>query len=266
MFRSLHRPIRIWKHTVMVSLQPVTAAKTRLVSVTAALVSLLPANGSRAAEKLNLSIERCSADTLYAMKPTQIDVPLLRSTLEYCYTASFYTYAAREASVRYDLFTRQIFQNEVMLWMVVAITISGVILAGLQLFASYKISILTKTASFGDADMTFKADSIAIKSSLTGVLILVSSFLFFFVYVYFVFTLHDPATEGIRGQDAPQRDVDQTAMVPADLLKRPASNGPPQRILVDSYDVSLRSRAAQPVKPLSPEKGLSAGSTTGAKD
>jgi hypothetical protein len=168
--------------------------------------------------------------------------------------------------VRYDLFTRQIFQNEVLLWMVVAITISGVVLAGLQLFASYKISVLTKTASFGDADVTFKADSIAIKSSLTGVLILISSFLFFFVYVYFVFTLHDPATEGVQGQDAAHSDAGQIAMVPADLLKRPTSNGPQQRILPDSYDISLRSRAAQPVKPLSTEKALPAGSTTRAND
>ncbi|MBY5658491.1 hypothetical protein [Rhizobium leguminosarum] len=254
---------------MMISPQPVTAAKTRLVSVTAALVSLLPANGSRAAEKLNLSIERCSADTLYAMKPTQIDVPLLRSTLEYCYTASYYTYAAREASVRYDLFTRQIFQNEVMLWMVVAITISGVILAGLQLFASYKISVLTKTASFGDADMTFKADSIAIKSSLTGVLILVSSFLFFFVYVYFVFTIHDPPPESTTAHDASRTDAGQTAMVPAELLKHPLlPNGPQQRILGDSYDVILRSGTGQSVKPSSAEKApvVSTGSTTGAKD
>jgi hypothetical protein len=251
----------------MVSIQAVTVTGARIISAPAALAALLQGHGLRAAEKLDLNIGRCSADTLTAMKPTQLDVSLLRSTLEYCYTASYYAHAVREASVRYDLFTRQIFQNEVMLWMVVAITISGVILAGLQLFASYKISVLTKSASFGDADMTFKADSIAIKSSLTGVLILVSSFLFFFVYVYFVFTLHDPATEGIRGQAASQSDAGQTAMVPADLLKRPVlSNGPQQRILVDSYDISLRSRAAQPVKPLSAEKAPSAGSATGAND
>jgi hypothetical protein len=78
-----------------------------------------------------------------------------------------------------------------MLWMVVGITISGVILAGLQLFAGYRLALVGVKGLEPSGDLTIEPKKIAINSTVTGVLILSISLAFFYVFVKYVYLIKE---------------------------------------------------------------------------
>lgn len=94
------------------------------------------------------------------------------------------------------IYEDQLFQNHLMLYMVVFITLSGVILAGVQLWTSYKLAELGKVATDDGSDFTFKPGDIAVKSSVVGVAILAISLAFFGIFVTEVYKL-TPLSEGL---------------------------------------------------------------------
>jgi hypothetical protein len=103
-----------------------------------------------------------------------------------CYTQLFNLDYLLDFDIRREKFTRQELDERVILCMVVAITFSGVALAGLQLFASFR------SASVGKGDLSqaneFSAERgrLSLRSSVTGLMILVGSLLFFIVYVKWI--------------------------------------------------------------------------------
>lgn len=73
--------------------------------------------------------------------------------------------------------------------MVVAITIAGVGLAALQLFASYVLATAGKGELGSATTFTAEAGKLTLQSSITGVVILVVSLAFFWLYVERVYTI-----------------------------------------------------------------------------
>jgi hypothetical protein len=94
-------------------------------------------------------------------------------------------------SIRRSTLVEQQIEGRVILWMVVAITLSGVALAGLQLVAAYRLA----SAGHGDLaapqEINLEQNKISLKSSVTGLMILVISFAFFMVYVAWVYTVKE---------------------------------------------------------------------------
>jgi hypothetical protein len=80
------------------------------------------------------------------------------------------------------------------MWMVVAVTFSGVLLAGLQLWASYQLAAASRTTLHAnDGEFILKRDQLVLKSSITGLFILLVSFCFFLVFVFYVYRFEAPA-------------------------------------------------------------------------
>ncbi|GAC1634876.1 MAG: hypothetical protein NVS4B4_15720 [Bradyrhizobium sp.] len=94
-------------------------------------------------------------------------------------------------TIRRSALIEQQTEGRIILWMVVAITLSGVALAGLQLVAAYRLA----SAGHGDfasaQEVTLEQNKISLKSSVTGLMILVISFAFFMVYVVWVYTVKE---------------------------------------------------------------------------
>jgi hypothetical protein len=94
-------------------------------------------------------------------------------------------------NIRRSVLIEQQTEGRIILWMVVAITLSGVALAGLQLVAAYRLA----SAGHGDLgsaqEVTLEQNKISLKSSVTGLMILVISFAFFMVYVVWVYTVKE---------------------------------------------------------------------------
>ena len=101
-----------------------------------------------------------------------------------------------EQVIRNENFVFQRYENTIIMLMVVSITISGVILAGLQLFASYKLAAVGKGAFEATGEVNITSHSMAVKSSVVGVIILAISFAFFLVFVLYVYTFTPAINSG----------------------------------------------------------------------
>ncbi len=88
--------------------------------------------------------------------------------------------------IRRDKFIRQEFDERVNLWLVVAITFSGVVLAALQLFMAYNLTVSGKDALPKDSELALESGKLSLKSSVTGLAILALSLAFFIVYVKYI--------------------------------------------------------------------------------
>ena len=129
-----------------------------------------------------------------------------------------------EQVIRNENFVFQRYENTIIMLMVVSITISGVILAGLQLFASYKLASVGK-ATFADAgEVTIDSHSLAVKSSVVGVIILAISFAFFLVFVLYVYTFTPASNNGAAAPSSPPPTASPSRSSNADT-DRPANVG-----------------------------------------
>jgi hypothetical protein len=129
-----------------------------------------------------------------------------------------------EQVIRNENFVFQRYENTIIMLMVVSITISGVILAGLQLFASYKLASVGK-ATFADAgEVTIDSHSLAVKSSVVGVIILAISFAFFLVFVLYVYTFTPASNGGAAAPSSPPQAASQSRGSGAET-DRPANVG-----------------------------------------
>ena len=94
---------------------------------------------------------------------------------------------------RLDFF-QQYRANGVFMLLVVVVTVSGVVLAGVQLWASYQLAAANKTLpDVGNGEMILRGNQLVLRSSITGLFILLISFCFFLVFVLYVYRLETPA-------------------------------------------------------------------------
>jgi hypothetical protein len=73
--------------------------------------------------------------------------------------------------------------------MVVLITLSGVALAAVQLLTSYTLASTGHLQGDGVTDLTLEQGKLAIKSSVTGLVVLVVSLAFFWIYIIYVYRI-----------------------------------------------------------------------------
>jgi hypothetical protein len=150
----------------------------------------------------------CRTNSISLIKPERIDVFLLSQLSDFCYNQVRGEDLLGDFHVRKLNFVQQVSDSRILLWMVVAITISGVLLAGLQLLAAYRL------ASFSGGDfapgqggeVTLDSKSVSLKSSVTGLLILIISFAFFIVYVRWVYPIQtrtDPEADAPAWKSPP---------------------------------------------------------------
>lgn len=138
------------------------------------------------------SMTECTGKILDRLKlkdpPSLEDIK--RST-EICYSLLREQGLLKDFSVRALNYEQQYRSNGILLWMVVVITISGVILAGLQLLASYRLAVASGSNVGADSQLTLARDQIALKSSVTGLAVMLLSFAFFLVFVRYVYKIED---------------------------------------------------------------------------
>jgi hypothetical protein len=94
-------------------------------------------------------------------------------------------------SIRRSTLIEQQVEGRIILWMVVGITLSGVALAGLQLVAAYQLARTGHGDLSSPQEVTLEQNKISLKSSVTGLMILVISFAFFMVYIVWVYTVKE---------------------------------------------------------------------------
>jgi len=152
------------------------------------------------------TMSQCTADTVGVLQPNQTpSVDVLRQAREHCYSLIHSHGLLKDFATRELNFIQQYRANGVLLWMVVAVTLSGVLLAGLQLMASYELARANRKSPIGNSEFSIKRDRIVLKSSITGLFILVMSFAFFLVFVFYVYRFEHLDSHGLRA--SPQGPV-----------------------------------------------------------
>jgi hypothetical protein len=135
------------------------------------------------------SMSRCVADTmsLFDQKNTSASESL-REARNHCHSIIQSQQVLADLAIRKLNFFQQYRANGVLMWMVVLVTLSGVLLAGVQLRASYQLAAANKTSlPESNGELILKRDQLVLKSSITGLFILVVSFCFFLVFVMYVY-------------------------------------------------------------------------------
>jgi hypothetical protein len=108
-----------------------------------------------------------------------------------CYAEALDTAQLQDFYLRRAKYYTQDIGGNVLLWMVVILTVSGVALSAFQLYASYQIGIGRSQPAPEQAshEVSITRDNISVKSAYVGVAILALSFAFFFIFVIEVYDL-----------------------------------------------------------------------------
>lgn len=134
------------------------------------------------------SMSQCTTDTVIALQQSQApSAEILRQAREHCYSVIHSHGLLKDFSLRELNYVQQFRANGVLMWMVVAVTLSGVLLAGLQLMASYELARTNRKTPGVDSEIWIMRDRVVLKSSITGLFILIMSFAFFLVFVFYVY-------------------------------------------------------------------------------
>jgi hypothetical protein len=137
------------------------------------------------------SLNQCAAEAIASMKPAGVDIRLLRSITDLCYSKLHGQALLHDFQLRRLKFIQQTYDERILLWMVVTITVSGVGLAGLQLLTSYRLAASGTTGADHSSEFVIQRDRIALKSSVTGLFVLLLSFGFFYVFVYEIYVIKE---------------------------------------------------------------------------
>jgi hypothetical protein len=139
----------------------------------------------------SLKLGNCIDQTIGRLGIRVTDIELLAEVSNFCIDQTYKLDSLRDFEIRREEFTRQAAAEIVTLWLVVGITISGVVLAGLRLLGSYKLATVMKTAFEGSSEIAIEQSKLSLKSSVTGLFILALSLAFFWLYVKFVYTIDE---------------------------------------------------------------------------
>jgi hypothetical protein len=137
--------------------------------------------------ELDRRMHTCVTETLGMVGQDHPQLWLYKDVWNVCVYAIYGVDSLIDFDIRRDKLLRQELDERVLLWMVVSVTISGVILAGLQLLASYKLATLGQGDLAQTSQLTIEKGNLALKSSVTGLFILAFSLAFFVVYVKWIY-------------------------------------------------------------------------------
>jgi hypothetical protein len=180
-------------------------ATALIVALLAYLIVTLPAARDRSVSGDDKVISHCIDTYRAGTSAPPADVEALNKLNDFCFNSTRSQLLVDEENIRKDNFVFQRYENMILLFVVVSLTLSGVILAGLQLLASYKLAVVGRGELAGGAEVSYSKDAVSFKSSVVGLAILFISFAFFMVFVLEVYTLKEstsstPSVPGISEQ------------------------------------------------------------------
>jgi len=145
------------------------------------------------------SIGSCTNSAIELIKPNKLEAETINKLNLICYNTILDQYNLNDFEVRKLKYLHQSYADRVVLWMIFLITISGVILAALQMAASFQLAATGREMFTQSQELLHENGKLIIKSSVTGLFILVISFAFLTLFIY---KIH-PLNEHKIGKEAP---------------------------------------------------------------
>jgi hypothetical protein len=141
------------------------------------------------------AISACIDRTFDKIKPAKTTAGLYERLWRLCSNEIFNDLFLEDFLIRREKFLRQNLDERVTLWLVVSITISGILLAAVQLFMSFKLASRGVGEFAKDSEFALENTKLSIRSSITGAVILTLSLAFFMVYVIWIYTVREVPIE-----------------------------------------------------------------------
>ena len=132
-------------------------------------------------------IKDCESTLRGILGSKSVDMRLEDQIANHCIGVVSNSYSLQDYDVRRTSFIEQYHESQFVLWLVIGITISGVVLAGIQLVSAYNMSLMLGKSAFDAISLGFDAKSISLGTTVSGLVILAMSFAFFLVYVIYVY-------------------------------------------------------------------------------
>jgi hypothetical protein len=149
---------------------------------------------------------RCINSTITRLNLETVDINVYTGIWNLCGAEGFNALSLEDFRIRHEKFVRQELDERVTLALVVGITISGVVMAAVQLYMSYRLAQAAHSTELSkDTSFTIETGKIAFKSSVIGLAILSLSLAFFFIYVKWIYTSNEEpvATPTFQGSQQP---------------------------------------------------------------
>jgi hypothetical protein len=153
----------------------------------------------------------CLDRTITSLKLSTLDFDQYERIWRLCGNEVYNQLYLVDFSIRREKLVRQELDERVNLWMVVFITVAGVVLAGIQLLTSYKLASVGITGVDNNSELLIQHNKISLKSSLTGILILAISLVFFMIYVLWIYSVREINTQRPSNLDAAPSTVSTRA-------------------------------------------------------
>ena len=153
-----------------------------------------PSDGADVAVDMShhhIAMHDCIEGVLKTLAPSDVNAGLYTRVWRLCGNQIFNGLYLDDFLIRRQKFIQQDLDERVTLWLVVAITASGVILAALQLFMSFRLASDGRLDFMKDSQLAVETGKISLKSSITGLLILALSLAFFMIYVVYIYQIHE---------------------------------------------------------------------------
>ena len=169
-----------------------------LIAASAAGLLLLGGVHHSAPEDEAQRMEKCRQEVMQ-QAAAQTDMNFLQSVHDLCYNQVRNEEVLTEFEIRKNAYRQQQNQGPWLLGLVLVITLSGVLLAAVQLFWGYKLSVAGKAVA-GDASastLSVTPAGVSVSSTVTGVLILALSFAFFYIFIQQVYVVHQPESPSV---------------------------------------------------------------------
>jgi hypothetical protein len=174
--------------------------------------------GERASLGKGKLIENCIKDRLSLISQSETNLELVRQLQDMCSKQWHEELMLDDFTLRRIKFLEQSRDGHVLLWVVVAITLSGVILASIQLAAAYQIALKTNLSPSTDGEIAMEGGKVSLKSSIIGLFILLISLGFFSIFVSNVYTITEV---GDKDQKA---NFEEAKQISSAELPRPTTN------------------------------------------
>jgi ABC-type multidrug transport system fused ATPase/permease subunit len=132
----------------------------------------------------------CISETIKILGYDKPSITEIRDIASHCYSLERSQQLLNDYLIRRSTFAQQFYAGTVLMWLVVSITLSGVLFAGIQLITSYKLAV-KGLGSHDASELSIEQGRIALKTSVNGLVILAISLAFFLLFVRDVYRFYE---------------------------------------------------------------------------
>lgn len=154
-----------------------------------ALAAFLFLGAAAATGGTRSDLESCIASNLPQNVAPADRLKMAETAGRYCYGVAMDALRLDEQAATNSIYANQTFQNRILLFMVVFLTLAGVVLSALQLWASYRLASEGRGQLAEGGEIGLTGANVAVKSSVVGVVILGLSLGFFAIFATEVYRL-----------------------------------------------------------------------------